>query len=214
MRSCLPQEDLEQVIALVLAGLRESTIRWFDEANLTRDDTIHVIELVLRRLDKHWIERKIPLTVIYVAARIIEEVVERFEDENGKDSAKIGTVVIGTMSEDFHSLGKNLVRRTLMPFFHVHDLGVNVDIDRFISCAKEHDADIIAVSALMMNSVLQLQSLRNAIDDTSWKKKPKLIVGGAPFTIDSELHKYTGADAYAPNAIVVAERCMALMDVK
>ena len=118
------------------------------------------------------------------------------------------------MSDDYHSLGKNLVKKFLIPFFAVYDLGVNVSVEKFISNAQEYNADIIAVSALMMNSVLQLRSLKEAIDASKWTKKPKLLVGGAPFTIDPELFEHTGADASAPTALVVARECMHLVGVE
>ncbi|MFW9921387.1 MAG: B12-binding domain-containing protein [Candidatus Thorarchaeota archaeon] len=213
MESPVPDKALDEVIDFVLTGLRESTIRWFDDANLPKRDLVIVIEKMLNELDRRWIIQKIPLTVIYVASRIIEEVVNRYEYENGEDSAKLGTIILGTMSDDYHSLGKNLIKKFLTPFFTVYDLGVNVSVDDFISNAKLHNADIIAVSALMMNSVLQLNGLRKAIDGTEWKNKPKLLVGGAPFSIDPELFEHIGADASAPTALVVARECMHLVGV-
>ncbi|MBN2230762.1 MAG: cobalamin-dependent protein [Candidatus Thorarchaeota archaeon] len=214
MSSPVSDREIDKVIDFVLSGLRESTIRWFDEANLQKRDMVIVIEKMLNELDRRWMVQKIPLTIIYVASRIIEEVVNRFEYENGEGSAKLGTIILGTMSDDYHSLGKNLVKKFLMPFFAVYDLGVNVSIEKFISNAQEYNADIIAVSALMMNSVLQLKKLKESIDASKWTKKPKLLVGGAPFTIDPELFEHTGADASAPTALVVARECMHLVGVE
>jgi methanogenic corrinoid protein MtbC1 len=204
-------DSLDTVIEYVLSGLRESTLRWFEDAKLSKSDMVIVIEKILEDLDRRWMTQNIPLTVIYVASRIIEDVVNQFEFDNGDGSAKIGTIILGTMQEDYHSLGKNLVKKFLMPFFNVYDLGVNVKVSDFISSARKHNADVIAVSALMMNSVLQLKSLRESIDKAEWRKKPKFLVGGAPFTIDPELFRHTGADAFAPTALVVAKKCMSIV---
>ena len=137
------------------------------------------------------------------------------EKEPPEPENPIGTVVIGNLEGDrVHQTAKDLVRKSLMKAqFKTVDLGKNVTGEVFASKAKELNADIIAVSALMMNSVLQLKDLKKAIDSGKWKTKPKLLVGGAPFSIDPELFEHTGADASAPTALVVARECMHLVGV-
>src|SRR5579864_6093662 len=70
------------------------------------------------------------------------------------DIPPIGKVVIGTVKGDIHDIGKNLVGMMLEGAgFEVVDLGVNTDADKFINALKEHDADILGMSALLTTTM-------------------------------------------------------------
>ena len=65
-----------------------------------------------------------------------------------------GTVVIGTVKGDIHDIGKNLVGMMLEGAgFEVVDLGINTDADKFINALKEHNADILGMSALLTTTM-------------------------------------------------------------
>ena len=208
------KDQVHRLIENILLGLREPTIQWFVENSSSLSESISVIQEILEELDRRWLLQEIPLTIIYIASKIIEEVIEGFRKEDESDDHQKGTIILGTMNEDYHSLGKSIVKRMLTPFFHVVDLGVDVSVSLFVSEAVKWDADIIAVSSLMMNSVVQIQDLRVAVDQTNWKKKPSIIVGGAPFTLDPELYKHVGADDFGITALEASRKCLKLMELK
>ena len=65
-----------------------------------------------------------------------------------------GVVVIGTVQGDMHDIGKNLVASMLEAAgFMVHDLGVDVSVNAFLRAAEEHDASVIALSALLTTTM-------------------------------------------------------------
>ena len=159
----------------------------------------------LRRLfhemGKLWENERVSLTQIYRASMIVERIIEELipEREDVKNSEI--KVVLGCIALDSHSLGKDLVKRFISPFFSVYDLGINVPPEQFIEVAREENVDIIAVSAVMMNAIQNIEHLRSLIDNNGWDKKPLLICGGAPFNIDRSLWKRIGADAMINSAI-------------
>lgn len=207
-------DEYRKLLHLFRNGLRQSVVQWFTDANLLPTEMLSVIENLLRDIGNAWVQGEIPLTTIYVTAKMSEEITAMlsYSSEKGIEK-KDYRIVLGTMREDFHSLGKNLVKQFLSPFFEVVDLGTNVDTNVFVEKAQEVEADIIAVSALMMNAVNKIPNLRELIDTASWKKKPKLLVGGAPFTINPRLHHKVGADAYAASAFHAVEECWKLLGV-
>jgi 5-methyltetrahydrofolate--homocysteine methyltransferase len=110
-----------------------------------------------------------------------------------------GTVVLGTVSGDLHDIGKNLVSMMAEGAgLRVIDLGVDVTAEKFVQAAREHDADVIAMSALLTTTMIYIPKVLDALSEDSLREKVKVIVGGAPVT--KEWADSIGADGYAPDA--------------
>jgi dimethylamine corrinoid protein len=113
-----------------------------------------------------------------------------------KSSApKQGVVVIGTIEGDVHDIGKNIVATMLEASgFEVHDLGRDVSASTFITKAKEVNADIIGVSALMTTTMYNMPRLIKDLRDMGLKDRFKVVFGGAP--VLPEWAEKMGADGY------------------
>lgn len=108
-----------------------------------------------------------------------------------------GTVVIGAVEGDVHDIGKSLVALMLDGAgFTVHDLGVDVATPAFVAAAKEHDADVVAMSSLMVTTMPKMKVVIEALREAGVGAKP--IVGGAPIT--QAFADEIGAAGYAPDA--------------
>ncbi len=117
------------------------------------------------------------------------------------NQVKRGRIVICTVSGDLHDIGKNIVKTMLeVNGFELRDLGVDVAAANVIKAAAEFNADIIALSALMLPS---LPSMKDVIDilreNQKYKGRFKVMVGGGP--VSQEWANKAGADAYGDNAI-------------
>jgi corrinoid protein of di/trimethylamine methyltransferase len=112
----------------------------------------------------------------------------------------LGTVVIGTVEGDIHDIGKTLVATMLSASgFEVHDMGVDVGIGSFVEKAREVDADIVALSALLTTTMVRQRDVIEALDDVGLRPKVKVMVGGAPVT--TNWADEIGADGYSEDAI-------------
>ncbi len=112
-------------------------------------------------------------------------------------SGSRGTVVIGAVEGDVHDIGKSLVALMLDGAgFTVHDLGVDVPIPAFVAAAKEHEADVVAMSSLMVTTMPKMKVVIEALREAGVEAKP--IVGGAPIT--QAFADEIGAAGYAPDA--------------
>jgi methanogenic corrinoid protein MtbC1 len=108
-----------------------------------------------------------------------------------------GTVVIGAVEGDVHDIGKSLVALMLDGAgFSVVDLGVDVSTDAFIAAAKEHGADIVAMSSLMVTTMPKMKTVIEAMHEAGLAAKP--VIGGAPIT--QAFADEIGAAGYAPDA--------------
>jgi corrinoid protein of di/trimethylamine methyltransferase len=138
-----------------------------------------------------------------LAARAMQKAVAVLEPEMKRQATErhvAGRVVLGTVKGDIHEIGKNLVGMMLATSgFEVHDLGVDVAPERFLEAAREHDADVVGVSALLTTTMAGQRTVVEQFDAAGLRPKCRVIVGGAPAsaTWAAEI----GADGYSEDAI-------------
>ena len=124
-----------------------------------------------------------------------------------------GKVVIGTVKGDLHDIGKNLVRMMMEgKGLEVIDLGVDVSADKFVQAINDHQADILALSALLTTTMNEMKSVIEALDAAGLRDKVKVMIGGAPIT--ESFRASIGADAYTPDAASASESALALIEKK
>ena len=108
------------------------------------------------------------------------------------------TAVIGTIKGDLHDIGKNLVAMMWKGAnINVIDLGTNVSAEKFMAAAREHNADLIGISALLTTTMGGMRTVVEAVR-ASELSHVRVIVGGAPVT--QEFARQVGADGWAPDA--------------
>jgi corrinoid protein of di/trimethylamine methyltransferase len=142
-----------------------------------------------------------------LAARAMQRALGVLEPELKKAAIErtvAGRVVIGTVAGDIHEIGKNLVGMLLSTSgFEVHDLGVNVAPERFVEAAREHDADIVGLSALLTTTMTGQRTVIEALTAAGLRPPVKVMVGGAPVT--GQWATDIGADGYSEDAMGAVE---------
>ncbi len=128
----------------------------------------------------------------------------------GSDARPVGRVVMGTVRGDMHDIGKNLVGMMLRGAgFEVIDLGVNVAAEKFIATAKEHECQLIGLSALLTTTMQEMGRMITVIRDSEIGSRVKVMVGGAP--LDQEFADKIGADGYGKDGGMAVERAKRLI---
>ena len=138
----------------------------------------------------------------------IEYLEPMLQDHNATE--EMPTVLIATVEGDIHDIGKNLVALMLKNYgFRVIDLGKDVKGEAIIEAAKEHKASVIALSALMTTTMLQMKQI------IELKQKEqldvKVIIGGAVITQDYA--DEIGADGYAKDAQEAVKLTQRLLNI-
>lgn len=124
------------------------------------------------------------------------EYLEPLLQEQNNSGRKI-VIVIATVKGDIHDIGKNLVALMLKNYgFDVIDLGKDVPSSDIINVAKEKNADVIALSALMTTTMVEMKNVIDMVHSAGLKAK--VIVGGAVITQDYA--DLIGADGYSKDA--------------
>jgi 5-methyltetrahydrofolate--homocysteine methyltransferase len=126
------------------------------------------------------------------------------------DLTTLGTVVLGTVKGDLHDIGKNLVLMMLESSgFTVIDLGVDVEPERFVAAVKEHQANIVAMSALLTTTMPTMKAVIDILTESGLRSGLKVAIGGAP--VSQAYADQIGADGYASDAGAAVSLCKELV---
>ena len=151
------------------------------------------------------------LPEMMVAARAMNAGLDIIEPLIAESNARyVGKVVIGTVKDDLHDVGKNMVKIMFKGSgFQVFDLGIDVSPDEFVQAAKKNNVDLIALSALLTLTVHNMKGTIEVIEEAGFKNETKIMVGGAPVT--QNIADQVGADGYAPDCARAVEKAKELL---
>ncbi len=126
----------------------------------------------------------------------------------GGQNTNLGKVVIGTVKGDLHDIGKNLVASMLEGCgFEVVNLGVDIPKEKFVAAARDNDADIVCISALLTTTMTYMKEVIDALHEAGLRAR--IMVGGAP--VSADFAAQVGADAYSSNANEAVEVAKSLL---
>ena len=204
----------DKLYADVLKGngnsIVEDTKKALAEGHDARELLDNVLLKAINEVGELFDKGKYFLPQLIASAEAMKASIEHLEPMlmTGGSDQEMPTVVIATVEGDIHDIGKNLVALMLKNYgFKVIDLGKDVPKEKIIAAAREHNAQVIALSALMTTT---MQQMRHVIDYAKENKvDAKIIVGGAVIT--QEYADEIGADGYskdAADAVKLTKRIM------
>ncbi len=147
--------------------------------------------------------------------RQIMEIITPILEKNPQLEGATGTMLLGTVQEDIHDLGKNIVKMLLTcRGVTVYDLGVNVPPERFSSEALRLKPDIIGLSALITSAYDSLQETISLLraETVCWPKQPYIIIGGSQ--VDQQIAKMVGSDYWVTEGDAGVTLCSQLLTDK
>jgi corrinoid protein of di/trimethylamine methyltransferase len=158
---------------------------------------------VIREIGDQFERMEVFLPELVMAADAMKagvDVLEKALMEAGGSIKHKAVVVIGTVEGDIHDIGKTVVAAMLQANgYVVHDLGVEVPTPTFIQTAKDVNADVIAMSALLSTTMLYQRDVVELLTNKGTRDKYKIMVGGAPVT--QKWADEIGAEFYARDAV-------------
>lgn len=187
----------------VIKGNKRKILSLVEEEVNNKTQAAEILDTMLipaiNQVGQYFDNGKYYLPQLIASAEAMKTAIDYLEPMLKKDSSqeKSGTIIIATVAGDIHDIGKNLVALMLKNYgFTVIDLGKDVSSEKIIKTAKEVEADIIALSALMTTTMLEMKKVVTLRNEASLKAK--VIIGGAVITQDycDEI----GADGYSKDA--------------
>lgn len=211
-------EELRQALAqAVIDGQAEAACEVADQLIAAGADPLGVVEEVLSpamdEVGRRYEEADYFIPDLVMAGEAMKAAMSVLGPAlvaHGQARSSPGVVVVGTVEGDIHEIGKSLVATMLEAAgFIVHDLGVDVPTADFVSQARELDADVVGLSALLTTTMLNQRSVIEALVEAGLRERVKVVIGGAPAS--PQWAERIGADAYAENAreaVAVTRRLM------
>lgn len=142
------------------------------------------------------------LPELMLAAQAADAVVSVLEPalvKKGSAREKVGRVLMATVKNDIHDIGKNIVSLLLKAAgYEVVDIGVDKESDEILKAAKEHEVDVIGLSALLTTTIFKMKDFLELLEEDGSREMFKVIVGGALVTED--FCQAIGADGYGSDA--------------
>lgn len=125
----------------------------------------------------------------------------------------IGKMVIGTVKGDIHDIGKNLVVMMMEGAgFEVFNLGINNSVEDYMAAIREHQPEILGMSALLTTTMPYMREVINALKEEGIRNDIIVLVGGAP--LNDAFAEDIEADAYCRDAAVAVEKAKKLIQIK
>jgi 5-methyltetrahydrofolate--homocysteine methyltransferase len=207
--------NLEMISESVKKGDHEQAVKQVKEALVSGTRATDILEKglvpgiqALGELFKNG-QAFLPEILISVRAmnRGLEELKSHLIDAQAQ---KKGTVVLGTVKGDLHDIGKNLVRMMLEGNgYRVIDLGVDVQIEKFVEAVKANRPNILALSTLLTTTMPMMKSVIESLIEANIRNSLKVMIGGAP--VNRAYADEIGAEGFAENCVTAVDETKRLM---
>ena len=197
------KELLEDLRNAVIVGdvrkarrIAEQVVNRGLSTNMALQKLIEAMEIV----DKRYERKEYFIVDVAAAASAMREAFRVLEPHLQVEPAGMkGKIVIGSLKGNKQGIGKDIVAATLRAAgFQVKNLGVNVEPEKFVESAIKEDAQIIAVSVTLDETVQYLEDLMKILKEKNLHGKIKVVVGGR--AVSEKTCKEYGIDAYAKDA--------------
>lgn len=167
------------------------------------------MEIVGNRFEK----KEYFLSELIMSAEVFNEASEIIGGMGETGKSKNGVFVIGTIYDDIHDIGKNIVSTVMRSSgFEVIDLGVDIPTDKFIEAIKQYKPKVVGISCLLTTCFDNAKECIKAIGDAGLRESTKILVGGGP--VDDAAGKYMGADIVCKNAQQTVKYCKKFVEVE
>lgn len=194
-------------IALAISQLNENKLLFLiDEALQSETPAIEIMNQChqgMAELGHRFDAGECFIPELVIGGKIMEKAMKRLEpvlQSSIQSVESAGTVVMGTVQNDVHDIGKDIVVMLLRGSgFHVVDLGINVPPSVFAEAVQQHQPVAVGMSVLLTTCYAAVQKTIDAISSTGLRDRVSIMVGGAAAT--QMLAEKTGCDFYGKTAV-------------
>ena len=196
---------LDQLSAAVVSGGVGEAAELASAAVSDGVDLVNVLNALMsgmKEVDRRYAQGQMDINDILWSATHMKEalpIIETAIQQEDISLSHIGRIVFGTVQGDIHDIGKTMVSMLLRARgFDVIDLGVDISAGQFVDAIKKYEPDILAMSALLSSTQLEMKNVVKALEEAGLRDQIKVMIGGSPTT--PRFAQEIGADGYAHDA--------------
>lgn len=194
-------EILDQLQDAVIQGVIGEATQWAQTAvdqGVDPQKALNALANGMKEVDRRYTRSQMELNDVMWSAMHMKEALPVIEVALRQKDIRlrpIGRIVFGTVKGDVHDIGKTITAMLLTARgFEVIDLGVNVPAEGFVKAVREYQPDILAMSALLTTTQLEMQKVLQALESVGLRDRIKVMIGGTPTT--PRFAQNIGADGY------------------
>lgn len=198
-------------LAVAMGELDEDTVKELLEAVASPEEAEKAMESCQKGMDtvgKLFEEGEYFVGDLIYAGELMTDAVEVLKPylAGGESSGSKTKMILCTVKDDLHDIGKNIVRSMLEANgFEVLDLGIDCPAEKVVETAKAEGIKIVALSGVL---TLALDSMKLCVEAIKAAGLDcKVIIGGAP--VSAEACKNIGADEWAHSPQKTVATCKA-----
>ncbi len=182
--------DYEKLMESIIEGDEEQAVdvtrKLVESGHPALDILQHGMIPAMDRLGEKLVKEECYIPELLLSSRAMQAAVTEIRSiltEDGAEETRRGTIVVGTVRGDIHTIGKNLVSVVLRSAgFQVIDLGVNVGEQEFAEAVRENNAVAVAMSAMLTTSMNSMKKIVRSLQKEDFGGEVRIFIGGAPIT--------------------------------
>jgi methylmalonyl-CoA mutase cobalamin-binding domain/chain len=195
----------EDIVLAEVKALKEQGVPVLDIIASLQDG----MEIVGKRFEK----KEYFLSELIMSAEVFNEASELLGGMGETGKSKNGIFVLGTIYDDIHDIGKNIVTTVMRSNgFEVIDLGVDVPTEKYIEAIKQYKPKVVGISCLLTTCFDNVKECIKAIEAEGLRNNVKVLIGGGP--VDEATGKYVNADIVCKNAQNTVDYCKKFVEVQ
>jgi dimethylamine corrinoid protein len=191
-------------LAQALGDLEEATVVRMVEEELAAGETplsiLQELQAGMNIVGERFEADEYFLSELIYAADIFKQAGAPLQEGlKGQSREKLGTMVLGTVKNDIHDFGKDIVATVLSSNgIEIINLGVNVEHQAFVDAIREHKPELVGMSCLLTTAFEDMKVAIATIKAAGLRDQVKILIGGGP--VDQATADYVGADTYCRTA--------------
>jgi methanogenic corrinoid protein MtbC1 len=199
--------DAYQVLKTsILEYEKDKVLKATQTALAEGQDPMHLLSAITEALNivgEGFNSGELFLPELIYASDCAQAAIKVLEDKitaDGKVAVHKGIVVLGTVKGDLHDIGKSIVAALLIANgYKVVDLGTDVPAEKLSAAVKDHQADILGLSALLTTTAAEMGNVIKQLVNDGNRANVKVMIGGG--ATNTNYAEHIGADAYGETAV-------------
>ncbi|MBO8138530.1 MAG: homocysteine S-methyltransferase family protein, partial [Desulfotomaculum sp.] len=196
-----PESTADSLYHAVVNGIKDGVIELVEKVLAEGKTLMNVVdEVLVPALDEvgsRYEKGQFFLPQLMQSAEVVQLAFNRLRQELDIAGVNKGTIILATVKGDIHDIGKNIVKVLLENYgYNIVDLGKDVPPEKVVQAVKEHQAELVGLSALMTTTIPSMKDTIQQIKAAGLNCR--VIVGGA--VLNQRYADMINADYYAKDA--------------
>lgn len=198
-------ELARQYLDALLRGDRQSARRYImdgvDQGVTIKDIYLDVFQCVQRKIGQLWQTNKITIVQEHYSTATTQLIMAQLYPQIISSTQNGRKIMVACVSGELHEIGARMVADFLeMDGWDAYYVGANTPAMGILEALVKHDSGILALSATMIGHVSKVREMISLVRSSEQGQGIKIMVGGYPFNIETNLWRQVGADAFALDA--------------